>query len=493
MKTEQKRHRVLQRQLRRLGIKDPSAAPSADQWADFLTRVSRTYAGHEEDRYLLERSLEISSHEMQELYEQLRRASDSRIAAERDRLESVLAAIGDGLCVLDQQGRIVSMNPAASVLLGRPEEELLGSLVLSYFSLTSTVADREQSAQHPGGLPVDTLLAPLYDEGGADTIEDIHELLRQEDLKDPLKAVLHARSLRFERARLIRSPADTVPVSCKLDPLVQHGEVTGVVFMFRDMTLERSFENKLHNLTTRLRTARDAALDASHTKSSFLATMSHELRTPLNAILGYSDLIEEAAEDYDAELLRQDIGRIQAAGEHLLQLINDILDISKIEAGKMEVLREPFAVAEIIRSVTDTVRPLMERNGNHFVLDSSPTLGIIETDRTKLRQTLLNLLSNAAKFTKSGTCILKVRKLRTDMASWIRFDVRDTGIGIAPDKLDSLFEAFTQAESSTAKNFGGTGLGLAISRHFCNMLGGDISVVSEYGKGSTFTVVLPTV
>jgi len=486
VKTEEKLHRVLRRQLRRLGIKDPSVAPSPEEWAKFLARVSRTYAGNEEDRYLLERSLDISSQEMQELYEQLRKASESRIAAERDRLESILAAIGDGLCVLDTEGRIVSMNPAASVLIGRPEEELLGSLALTSFALTAENQEGDTASQQAG------LLAPLYAEAGAATIEDIEALLHRESLAHPILAVLAGRSLRFERAVLRRSPSETIPVACKLDPLVQHGEITGVVFMFRDMTFERSFENKLHTMTLRLRSARDAALDASRTKSSFLATMSHELRTPLNAIIGYSDLIAEEADDYDMHLLREDIGRIQDAGEHLLQLINDILDISKIEAGKMDVFCERFDVADIIRSVANTIGPLMERSGNTFVLDSPAGLGEILTDRTKLRQALLNLLSNASKFTKSGACTLKVRPFTIDGASWMRFDVCDTGIGIPPDRIESLFEAFTQAEDSTTKNFGGTGLGLAISRHFCNMLGGDITVISEYGKGSTFTIALPT-
>ncbi|MGB1275947.1 MAG: histidine kinase dimerization/phospho-acceptor domain-containing protein, partial [Nannocystaceae bacterium] len=430
MKTEKKLHRLLQRQLRRTGIQDPSVAPSAEEWAELLTRISRTYAGNEEDRYLLERSLDISSQEMRELYEQLRTASESRIAAERDRLESILAAIGDGLCVLDKEGRIVSINPAALTLLGQPEEQLLGELALTNFSLAPESDERDGAEQ-----PVDSLFA----EAGASTIEDLQVLLLREQADDPLFAVLSGQSLRFERGYLRRASAESIPVACKLDPLVQHGEVAGIVFMFRDMTFERSVENKLHNLTMRLRTARDTALDASRTKSSFLATMSHELRTPLNAIIGYSDMIAEEADDYDLSLLRQDIARIQDAGEHLHQLINDILDISKIEAGKMEVFCERFEVADIVRSVANTIGPLMDRSGNTFVLDSPADLGEIHTDRTKLRQALLNLLSNASKFTKQGTCTLTVRAFDLDGASWMRFDVRDTGIGIPTNKIESLF------------------------------------------------------
>ncbi len=486
MKTELKLHRVLKRQLRRVGIRDPAVPPTAEAWEKLLGRVNRTYAGNEEDRYLLERSLDISSSEMQALYEQLRRASESRIAAERDRLESVLAALGDGLCVLDRDGKIVSMNPAAAALLGAPAPELTGQPALERFML-SPEEDEERNA----ALSVNALLEPLFAEGEVDPEDaEVAEPAAEERAR-PLDAVFEGRSLRFERALLRRGENMLVPVSCKLDPMVQNNEVTGCVFLFRDMTNERAFESRLHNLTLRLREARDAALDANRTKSSFLAKMSHELRTPLNAIIGYSDLIAEEADDYDMSLLGEDITRIQDAGEHLLHLINDILDISKIEAGKMVVFRERFPVSELIRSVVNTIRPLMTKNNNEFVIDCAPELGEINTDRTKLRQALLNLLSNASKFTKGGRCTLRVRPCDRAGEAWITFDIIDTGVGIKPEKIGTLFDAFTQAEASTTRNFGGTGLGLAISRHFCVMMGGNIEVSSVYGEGSTFTISLP--
>ncbi|MCA9717125.1 MAG: response regulator [Myxococcales bacterium] len=493
MKGESDLHRVLKRQLRRVGVRDPATPPSAESWADLLTRISRTYAGNEEDRYLLERSLDISSHEMQELYEQLRRASESRIGAERDRLASVLNALGDGLCVLDRDGRVVSLNPAAAALLGRAEDELTGERALAFFLLRPDIADAD--AERSATLSIDALLKPLIpdDELDEDDGEDDagDEAQHREDQARPLAAVLAGRSVHFDRALLRRGENLLVPVSCTLDPLIQRGEVTGCVFLFRDMTNERAFESRLHNLTLRLREARDAALDANRTKSAFLAKMSHELRTPLNAIIGYSDLIAEEADDYDLSLLKEDITRIQDAGEHLLNLINDILDISKIEAGKMVVYRERFPVEDVLRSVVSTIRPLMTKSENELVIDCAPEVGEMYTDRTKLRQALLNLLSNAAKFTRRGRCTLRVRGARVRDASWILFEVADTGVGIRPEKIATLFDAFTQAEASTTRDFGGTGLGLAITRHFCTMLGGDIEVRSEYGEGSTFIIKLP--
>ncbi len=488
MKTELKLHRVLKRQLRRVGIRDPAVPPTAEAWAKLLGRVNRTYAGNEEDRYLLERSLDISSSEMQALYEQLRQASESRIAAERDRLESVLTALGDGLCVLDRDGLIVSMNPAAATLLGAPEPELTGQPALTRFLLSP---EADAGAERSAALSVNALLEPLFAEGEVESDAPAAPEPAAEERARPLDAVFEGRSLRFERALLRRGENMLVPVSCKLDPMVQNNEVTGCVFLFRDMTDERAFESRLHNLTLRLREARDAALDANRTKSSFLAKMSHELRTPLNAIIGYSDLIAEEADDYDISLLGEDIARIQEAGEHLLHLINDILDISKIEAGKMVVFRERFAVGDLVRSVVNTIRPLMTKNNNEFVIECEAELGEINTDRTKLRQALLNLLSNASKFTKGGRCTLRVGPRDRAGEAWVTFDVIDTGVGIKPEKLGTLFDAFTQAEDSTTRNFGGTGLGLAISRHFCVMMGGDIEVSSVYGEGSTFTIALP--
>src|SRR5687767_7479173 len=216
--------------------------------------------------------------------------------------------------------------------------------------------------------------------------------------------------------------------------------------------------------------------------------MSHELRTPLNAIIGYSEMLQEEAEDTDADAFLPDLRRINAAGKHLLGLINDILDLSKIEAGRMDLHFETFDLRRLVDEVEGVVRPLVEKNANRLVIDCPDDLGTMHADQTKLRQALFNLLSNAAKFTDHGTISLTVEREPDDR---ITFAVSDTGIGMTEEQLSRLFEAFSQAEASTSRQYGGTGLGLAISRHFCRLMGGDLTVESVYGQGSKFTVRLP--
>jgi signal transduction histidine kinase/DNA-binding response OmpR family regulator len=241
-----------------------------------------------------------------------------------------------------------------------------------------------------------------------------------------------------------------------------------------------------------LRIARDKAEQANRSKSAFLANMSHELRTPLNAIIGYSEMLQEDASDVGAESFIPDLAKINAAGKHLLGLINDVLDLSKIEAGKMDMYLESFDAAKLVDEVAATVYPLLEKNGNRLEVDCAPDAGKMYADVTKVRQVLLNLLSNASKFTKDGTVTITVRRVATpDRGERLRFDVRDSGIGMTEDQIARLFQAFSQADASTTRKFGGTGLGLAISRHFCRMMGGNITVQSELGKGSTFSVDLP--
>ena len=240
-----------------------------------------------------------------------------------------------------------------------------------------------------------------------------------------------------------------------------------------------------------IRQAKDAADAANHAKSAFLANMSHELRTPLNAIIGYSEMLVEEAEDAEQEDFIPDLTKINQAGNHLLALINDVLDLSKIESGKMEAFAETFDVNALIDQVTGTAQPLMAKNNNHFTIERGDNLGRAHQDVTKVRQALLNLMSNAAKFTREGTVTLTVEREQADGVDWMTFAVKDTGIGIAAEKLDSVFEEFSQADCSTTRDYGGTGLGLAISRRFCQMLGGDLTLASQPGVGSTFTIRLP--
>jgi len=285
-------------------------------------------------------------------------------------------------------------------------------------------------------------------------------------------------------------------------PLIVEGRLLGVMAMFArhpltDTTLQAlasvadgialGIERK--QAEKDLRRAKDDAEAASRTKSQFLANMSHELRTPMNAILGYSEMLQEEAEEEGLDSFTPDLQKIQNAGKHLLALINDILDLSKIEAGKMELYLEDFDIAGTVGDVAATVQTLVAKKNNRLIVHCPSDAGKMRADLTKIRQSLFNLLSNAAKFTENGEITLDVRREGPD---WL-FAVRDSGIGMTAEQMAGLFEAFAQADASTTRKYGGTGLGLAITRRFCRMMGGDTLVESEPGKGSVFTLRLPAV
>ncbi|MGH6990946.1 MAG: ATP-binding response regulator, partial [Stellaceae bacterium] len=293
------------------------------------------------------------------------------------------------------------------------------------------------------------------------------------DIEKELKKrlVLLETSHSFERVR-----PDGMVLEVRRDPIAGGGFIA----IYTDITERKQAEQELMR-------AMEAAEAANRVKSGFLANMSHELRTPLNAIIGYSQMLQEEAQDADQADFLPDLAKIENAGKHLLGLINDILDLSKIEAGRMTVFIEEAKVSSVVAEVRGIIEPLAAKNGNRLVVDCPDAADAIETDVTKLKQSLLNLLSNASKFTRNGTIELAIAR----DGERIVFRIADTGIGMNAEQMARLFQVFAQADSSTTRKFGGTGLGLAITRHFARMLGGDVTVTSEPGKGSVFTLVLP--
>jgi len=339
------------------------------------------------------------------------------------------------IVTLDVDHNVVACNPAFEQLYGYTQPEVLGR---NLDELITTEATRSEAVSYT------------------------EQALEQR----PVKVISQRR----------RKDGRLVDVEVLGVPVIVGGKRVGLMALYHDIT--------------ELLAARRQAEAASTAKSHFLASMSHELRTPLNAIIGYSEMLQEEVAELGQTALSPDLEKIHTAGRHLLALINDILDLSKIEAGKTELYLETFEVRQMLDEVATTVRPLVAKNANTLVLETAPDLGAMRADLTKMRQVLLNLLSNACKFTDHGTVTVTASREGGDGA-WMAFRVADSGIGMTPPQLAKLFEAFAQAEASTTRRYGGTGLGLAISRRFCQLMGGDITVASEPGRGSTFTVRVP--
>ncbi|HEX6807613.1 MAG TPA: response regulator [Gemmatimonadaceae bacterium] len=355
-------------------------------------------------------------------------------AAQRERqyFEVLVRNSPVAIVVLDVNHHVLSCNPAFEQLYGYAQREVIGA---NLDDLITTPETRSQAVSY-------TVQAAQ-----SRTVQGIGQRRRKD--------------------------GSMVDVEVLAVPVIVDGVRTGMMGIYHDVS--------------ELLTARQVAEAANTAKSQFLANMSHELRTPLNAIIGYSEMLEEDATDRGHDDYVPDLQKIRAAGRHLLALINDVLDLSKIEAGKLELYLETFDLTTAITDVATTVEPLVARRNNALSVRCAPDLGAIRSDLTRVRQVLLNLLSNASKFTEHGRITLEAE--RSGAAVVLR--VSDTGIGMTPEQMAKLFEPFSQADTTTSRKYGGTGLGLAITRRFCELMGGDVSVESDMGRGSTFTVRLP--
>jgi PAS domain S-box-containing protein len=356
--------------------------------------------------------------------------------------QELIESHGEGMGMVDTQEFFVRANPAADEIFGLPPGGLVGRNLKEF-------TDPEEYAR---------------------------VLAHTQERKKGIGASYEMEIIRLdgEHRRILVTVTPRLGLS---------GEFRCSFGMFRDITGYKQ--------AAELRIAKEAAESANRAKSEFLANMSHELRTPLNAIIGYSEMLQEQVEEEGPSDLLPDLQKIQAAGKHLLSLISGILDLSKIEAGKMQLSPETFELTDLIEEVVDTVLPMVNSNGNVIKLSLHPGIGIMHSDLTKMRQVLFNLLSNAAKFTENGVILLDVKRQKKEGDDWMIFRVEDTGIGMSPTQMEKLCKPFTQADASTTRRYGGTGLGLAISLRFCQLMGGGISVESQLGRGSTFTVSLP--
>ena len=362
-----------------------------------------------------------------------------------DRLRAIFNSAMDAVIVMNADGVVTDWNSQAETTFGWPREEAIG------LRMSETVIPFRYREAHEEGLK------HFFATGEGAVLGNRVEI-----------EALHRNGREF-------------PIELSITAATVGKEITFSGFL-RDITERQQVEADLKR-------SKEAAEAASRAKSQFLANMSHELRTPLNAIIGYSEMLREEAENDPAAA--EDLERIHSAGRHLLALINDVLDLAKVDAGKMQLMLEEFDAGAIIEETITDILPQAQANNNELEVRVSPNAGALHSDRTKVRQALTNLLSNACKFTRDGTVTIEVERERREGAEWVCFRVSDTGIGMTPEQQTRLFQPFTQADESTTREFGGTGLGLVITRRFCHLMGGEVTMHSEAGKGSTFAIRLP--
>jgi PAS domain S-box-containing protein len=447
MLAPRKRHAHLARQLRRLGLADDGTLPTPSQWQALLDAVDQAYAQGDRQRALDTQALEVSRREMQALYDDLKLRSESVIAQQRDSLLGVQHAMGEGLCVLDGAGRLVSLNRAGRDLLGLDESDRLTDL-----SFRGLVSDSDE------------MLAPM--------------------ILEALEHLEPGAILQTSEAMLVRADGTPFPAAVQLS----RTPVTPpqFVLVFRDVSRELQQAQAL-------RVAKEAAEAASVAKSSFVATMSHEIRTPLNGVLGMNELLLSTPLD---ERQRQFAQQIRSSGRTLLALLNDVLDFSKIEAGALKLQLAPFQPAELLVDITGPMAELARAGAVTLDCHCDATVPhALLGDALRVRQVLFNLVGNAIKFTPPGGCVtvqFKATAAADRPGTWVLHGcVADTGAGIAPDVMARLFEPFNQATGSAGLKHGGTGLGLAIVKRLCDAQGGRVWAESAPGCGSTFRFELP--
>ena len=564
-------HRLLLRQLKALGL-DETTSPDARQWASLLLRIDRAYAQIDHDRYLLERSLAISSQEMQELYGQLKEATDRQLTEERKRLQAVITSIGDGVCEMDRRGKVRLINPAGQSLLGWTQQELLDQSLLELINLQwvdvedqanpTQQLDRVIEAGQPVRsedayfrrkdgtlLPVSYVLNPVqglvHDTGCVLVFRDVTERKRVEQeilqSRERLKMIYHsandgifiidpaaekivevnpraATMLGYSMEQLCGMPVDKIhphdldalrrfseavitkgsyftqelscitrnkrqlPVEVSASRL-RLGNRTLILAMVRDITDRRQVEDEMKR-------AKEAAETANRAKSEFLATMSHEIRTPMNGLIGMIDLLVGTGLD---DQQKRYLAVAKSSADALLTLMNDVLDLSKIEADKIELEFISFALREGIEDWIQTFATKAAQKEIELLCQIDPNVPEQVTgDPNRIRQVITNLLNNALKFTDHGEVGLSVTVQRIDgQWSTVRFEVHDTGVGIPADRMDRLFQAFSQIDAATTRKYGGSGLGLAISKRLVELMGGQIEVHSVVDRGTSFVFTVP--